>query len=100
MLFQAATCHVFIDQLAVLILTTVPNQPHKIRMTELSQVVNFSLQDNNIRTKQCKLFSLGPGASTKEGLAYYKHFKQMKSDDIICQIPLIGHGFQNLCFAN
>lgn len=44
MFLQAPTSHVLIDQQAVFILTAVPKELHKIRVTELTQIVNFSLQ--------------------------------------------------------
>ena len=36
MIFQAPTCHVFIDQQPVFTFTAIPNELHKILVTELT----------------------------------------------------------------
>lgn len=43
--FQTTTCHIFIHQKPVFILTAEPNELHKIWMTELTQIINFCLQE-------------------------------------------------------
>lgn len=44
MFLQAVTSHVFIDQQPVFILTAVSKELYEIRVTELTQIVNFSLE--------------------------------------------------------
>lgn len=43
MIVQAATRHEFIHQKPVVILQAITNQLHKIRMSELSKIVDFCL---------------------------------------------------------
>jgi hypothetical protein len=60
MFLQAPTSHVFIDQQPVFILAAISKELHKIWVTELTQIVNFSLQfkqNQTISTLSCSLLA-------------------------------------------
>ena len=50
-LFEASACHILVDQQPVIVLATVADELHEIRMTEFPKIVHLSLENPEILRK-------------------------------------------------